>query len=74
VKYYKHIGIYAFRRQALLNFPKMKMCQNEATEKLEGIRFLEHGMKMKMVETPFKVVGIDTPEDLQKAIHILQHG
>ena len=74
VKYYKHIGIYAFRRQALLNFPKMKMCQNEATEKLEGIRFLEHGMKMKMVETPFKVIGIDTPEDLQKAIHILQHG
>ncbi|GGF69900.1 3-deoxy-manno-octulosonate cytidylyltransferase [Wenyingzhuangia marina] len=73
VKYYKHIGIYAFRRQALLNFPKMKMCQNEATEKLEGIRFLEHGMKMKMVETPFKVIGIDTPEDLQKAIHILQH-
>ena len=73
VKYYKHIGIYAFRRFALLNFPKMKMCQNEATEKLEGIRFLEHGMKMKMVETPFKVIGIDTPEDLQKAIHILQN-
>lgn len=73
VKYYKHIGIYAFRRYALLNFPQMKMCQNEATEKLEGIRFLEHGMKMKMVETPFKVVGIDTPEDLQKAIHIIQN-
>ncbi|NIJ45556.1 3-deoxy-manno-octulosonate cytidylyltransferase (CMP-KDO synthetase) [Wenyingzhuangia heitensis] len=72
--YYKHIGIYAFRRYALLNFPKMKMCQNEATEKLEGIRFLEHGMKMKMVETPFKVIGIDVPEDLEKAKQMIQHG
>ncbi len=72
--YYKHIGIYAFRRYALLNFPKMKMFQNEATEKLEGIRFLEHGMKMKMVETPFKVIGIDTPDDLEKAKQILQNG
>lgn len=73
VNYYKHIGIYAFRRSALLNFPEMKMCQNEATEKLEGIRFLEHGMKMKMVETPFKVIGIDTAEDLKKAIQILEN-
>lgn len=71
--YYKHIGIYAFRRFALLNFPEMEMKQNEATEKLEGIRFLEHGMKMKMVETPYKVVGIDTPEDLEKAKEILQN-
>ncbi len=72
--YYKHIGIYAFRRSALLNFPNMKMCQNEATEKLEGIRFLEHGMKMKMVETPYKVIGIDTKEDLEKAKLQLQNG
>jgi len=70
--YYKHIGIYAFRRFALLNFPKMEMSQNEATEKLEGIRFLEHGMKMKMVETPYKVIGIDTPEDLKNAKEILK--
>jgi 3-deoxy-manno-octulosonate cytidylyltransferase (CMP-KDO synthetase) len=62
--YYKHIGIYAFRKSALLAFTKMPMQQNEATEKLEGIRFLEYGKKIKMVETPFKVIGIDTPEDL----------
>ncbi|WP_010135378.1 3-deoxy-manno-octulosonate cytidylyltransferase [Ochrovirga pacifica] len=74
VTYYKHIGIYAFRRFALLNFPNMKMHQNEATEKLEGIRFLEHGMKMKMVETPYKVVGIDTPEDLEKAKKMVKNG
>lgn len=63
-KYFKHIGIYAFRKSALLEFTKLPMQQNEATEKLEGIRFLEYGKKIKMVETPYKVVGIDTPEDL----------
>jgi 3-deoxy-manno-octulosonate cytidylyltransferase (CMP-KDO synthetase) len=62
--YYKHIGIYAFRKEALLDFTTMSMQQNEATEKLEGIRFLEYGKKIKMVETPHKVIGIDTPEDL----------
>lgn len=71
--YYKHIGIYAFRREALLKFPTMKMYQNEATEKLEGIRFLEHGLKVKMVETPYKVIGIDVPEDLEKAKNILEN-
>ncbi len=65
--YYKHIGIYAFRKSALLEFTQMPMQQNEATEKLEGIRFLEYGKKIKMVETPFKVIGIDTPEDLVRA-------
>ncbi|MEI6866826.1 3-deoxy-manno-octulosonate cytidylyltransferase [Flavicella sp.] len=62
--YYKHIGIYAFRKSALTAFTQMPMLQNEATEKLEGIRFLEYGKKIKMVETPFKVIGIDTEEDL----------
>jgi 3-deoxy-manno-octulosonate cytidylyltransferase (CMP-KDO synthetase) len=66
-KYFKHIGIYAFRKSALLEFTKMPMQQNEATEKLEGIRFLEYGKKIKMVETPYKVIGIDTPEDLISA-------
>ena len=72
--YFKHIGIYAFRKDALLKFPTLKMHQNEATEKLEGIRFLEHGLKMKMVETPYKVIGIDVPEDLEKAIEQYQKG
>ncbi len=65
--YYKHIGIYAFRKSALSAFTKLPMQQNEATEKLEGIRFLEYGKKIKMVETPFQVIGIDTPEDLIEA-------
>lgn len=62
--YFKHIGIYAFRKSALTAFTELPMQQNEATEKLEGIRFLEYGKKIKMVETPFKVIGIDTKEDL----------
>jgi 3-deoxy-manno-octulosonate cytidylyltransferase (CMP-KDO synthetase) len=65
--YYKHIGIYAFRKSALTSFTEMPMQQNEATEKLEGIRFLEYGKKIKMVETPFKAIGIDTEEDLIEA-------
>ncbi len=65
--YFKHIGVYAFRKSALLAFTEMPMQQNEATEKLEGIRFLEYGKKIKMVETPYKVIGIDTPEDLVMA-------
>ncbi|MFC2109467.1 3-deoxy-manno-octulosonate cytidylyltransferase [Bacteroidota bacterium] len=66
-KYFKHIGIYAFRKSALIEFTKMPMQQNEATEKLEGIRFLEYGKKIKMVETQFTVIGIDTPSDLELA-------
>lgn len=65
--YYKHIGIYAFRKSALQAFTQMPMQQNEATEKLEGIRFLEYGKKIKMVETPYKVIGIDTESDLLNA-------
>jgi len=67
VTYYKHIGIYAFRKSALIDFLNMPIQQNEAVEKLEGIRFLEYGKKIKMVETPFEVVGIDTPQDLIRA-------
>ena len=67
VTYYKHIGIYAFRKSALMDFVKMPIQQNEAAEKLEGIRFLEYGKKIKMVETPFEVIGIDTPQDLIRA-------
>lgn len=68
VKYYKHKGIYAFRKQALVEFPIMKMMPLEATEKIEAIRYLEHGKKIKMVETRVTGIEIDTPEDLEKAL------
>ena len=66
-KYYKHKGIYAFRKQALLDFSHLKMRPIEATEKIECIRFLEYGKTIKMVETKVEGVEIDTPEDLEKA-------
>jgi 3-deoxy-manno-octulosonate cytidylyltransferase (CMP-KDO synthetase) len=67
-KYYKHKGIYAFRKRALLDFQKLPMLSLEAKEKIEAIRFLEYGKKIKMVETEVTGIEIDTPEDLEKAI------
>jgi 3-deoxy-D-manno-octulosonate cytidylyltransferase len=69
-KYYKHIGIYAFRKEALMRFTSLPINKLEATEKLENLRFLANGMKVKMVETNSIAIGIDTPEDLEKAIQI----
>lgn len=69
--WFKHIGIYAFRKQALLDFYKLPMLKLEATEKIECIRYLEYGKNIKMVETTIKGVGIDTPEDLEEARRIL---
>ncbi|EDP94379.1 3-deoxy-manno-octulosonate cytidylyltransferase [Kordia algicida OT-1] len=66
-KYYKHKGIYAFRKQALLDFAELPMKMLEATEKIECIRYLEFGKKIKMVETTVEGVEIDTPEDLERA-------
>ena len=71
-EYYKHIGVYAFRKKALLNFAKLKMQPLEIAEKIECIRYLEYGMKIKMIETDFVGVGIDVPEDLEKAREILK--
>ena len=65
--YFRHIGIYAFRKEALLKFSKFEMRQNEKAEKLEQLRYLEYGMKIKVIETDFIGVGIDTPEDLERA-------
>ena len=67
VKYYKHIGVYAFRKEALIKFSSLEMTPMEISEKLEQLRYLENGMKIKMVETDFIGIGIDTPEDLEKA-------
>lgn len=67
VTYYKHIGVYAFRKEALLKFSSLEMTPLEISEKLEQLRYLENGMKIKMVETDFVGIGIDTPEDLEKA-------
>ncbi|WP_421803480.1 3-deoxy-manno-octulosonate cytidylyltransferase [Flagellimonas sp.] len=65
--YYKHKGVYAFRKRALEDFQKLPMLPLEAKEKIEAIRFLEYGKKIKMVETHVTGIEIDTPEDLERA-------
>jgi 3-deoxy-manno-octulosonate cytidylyltransferase (CMP-KDO synthetase) len=71
VRYMQHIGIYAFRKQALLDFYSLPMKSLEASEKLEQLRYLEFGKRIKMVETTHVGIGIDTPEDLEKARKML---
>lgn len=67
VNYYKHKGVYAFRKQAILDFYNLPMLSLEASEKIECIRYLEYGKRIKMVETNVQGVEIDTPEDLERA-------
>lgn len=70
--YYEHIGIYAFRREALLLFTKTPMTPLEAAEKIECLRYLEMGIPLKMVVTDYMGVEIDTPEDLERASRFLE--
>ncbi|WP_299627131.1 3-deoxy-manno-octulosonate cytidylyltransferase [uncultured Tenacibaculum sp.] len=67
VTYFKHKGVYAFRKNALMDFYNTPMTPLEAAEKIEAIRYLEVGKKIKMIETSVESIGIDTPEDLEKA-------
>jgi len=64
---YKHIGIYGFRKDALINFSSMKQSRLEQIERLEQLRALSCGMKIKVKETGYDVFGIDTMEDLKRA-------
>ena len=73
VRYMKHVGIYAFRKQALMDFYRLPMGILEASEKLEQLRYLENGKRIKMVETTHGSIGIDTPEDLEKARRLIEN-
>ncbi len=65
--YYEHIGVYAFRKQALLQFTKWEMTPLESLEKIECLRYLENGIPLKMILTEHAGVKIDVPEDLENA-------
>lgn len=69
--YYEHIGVYAFRKNALLNFTAWPSTPLEAAEKIECLRYLENGIPLKMVITKYMGIEIDTPEDLEKAVKLL---
>ena len=71
INYYEHIGVYAFRKQALLDFTSWPITPLEAAEKIECLRYLEHGIPLKMVLTEYMGVEIDTPEDLERAAKLL---
>ena len=67
VPYYKHIGIYAYRKDALQQFTQLPPSLLEETEKLEQLRYLENSFKIRLALTNIPTIGIDTPEDLEKA-------
>lgn len=69
--YYEHIGVYAFRKQALMNFTQWSVTPLEAAEKIECLRYLENGIPLRMVVVDYMGVGIDTPDDLEKASRLL---
>jgi 3-deoxy-manno-octulosonate cytidylyltransferase (CMP-KDO synthetase) len=69
--YYKHLGFYAFRMEFLLKFTRLSQGVLEAAEKLEQLRVLEHGFKIKVVETPFNSIEVDVPEDVMRVEEIL---
>lgn len=64
--YFRHIGLYGYKREFLLEYAKMKQTMLEKTESLEQLRVLENGYKIKVVNTEFSVKGVDTAEDLKE--------
>ncbi|MCP4682747.1 MAG: 3-deoxy-manno-octulosonate cytidylyltransferase [Desulfobacterales bacterium] len=73
-RYYKHLGFYGFTMEALVRFTGLPEGVLESIEKLEQLRALENGLKIKVVETPFDSVEVDVPEDINKVEEILEKG
>ena len=71
ITYYEHVGVYAFKKQALIDFTNWPISPLEAAEKIECLRYLENGVSIKMAVTNYMGVEIDTPEDLIKAAALL---
>ena len=72
ITYYEHVGVYAFKKQALIDFTNWPISPLEAAEKIECLRYLENGVSIKMAITNYMGVEIDTPEDLIKAAALLK--
>ena len=62
--HYKHVGLYVYRREFLLRYPELPVGPLEKAERLEQLRALEAGHKIRVVETEYASLGVDTPEDL----------
>jgi 3-deoxy-manno-octulosonate cytidylyltransferase (CMP-KDO synthetase) len=74
IVYYKHIGLYAYRRDFLLNWKNFPVSQLEVAERLEQLRVLEAGGKIKVFVTEFESVGVDTPQDVKRVAARLKQG
>jgi len=72
VDYWQHIGVYAYRRNALMRLVKLPSGKLEQAEKLEQLRALENGIPIKMIKTEYNGIGVDTPEDLLKLESLLK--
>jgi 3-deoxy-manno-octulosonate cytidylyltransferase (CMP-KDO synthetase) len=72
ITYYEHVGVYAFKKQALIDFTNWPISPLEAAEKIECLRYLENGLNIKMAVTNYMGVEIDTPDDLIKAAELLK--
>lgn len=64
--YYKHVGIYGYKREFVMEYAKMPSTPLELSESLEQLRVLENGYKIKVLETPYKIIGVDTQEELER--------
>lgn len=65
VKYFKHIGVYGYKKSFLINFTELKESRLESIEKLEQLRAIENGFKIRVLETKYQTIGVDLPEHIQ---------
>jgi 3-deoxy-manno-octulosonate cytidylyltransferase (CMP-KDO synthetase) len=70
--HYKHIGLYVYRRDFLLRYPGLPVGPLEKAERLEQLRALENGHSIRVVETDYESVGVDTPADLEKVTKLFE--
>ena len=70
-QHFKHLGIYGYQRHFLLQFPSLEPTPLEQAEQLEQLRALEHGYRIKLLETVHDTIGVDTPEDLKRVEQLL---
>ena len=73
-QHWKHLGLYAYRREALLEYPTLPPGDLERTEQLEQLRWLENGFRMRVVETDYDAVSVDVPSDVERVEALLRAG
>jgi 3-deoxy-manno-octulosonate cytidylyltransferase (CMP-KDO synthetase) len=72
IPYFKHVGLYVYRRDFLLAYPELPVGPLEQAERLEQLRALENGYHIRVVETEYESLGVDTPEDLERVAHLFE--